>query len=162
MNTPISQDISIYESGSGGEIVIAGNDIALAEVLLQQAYLCMFGGNTEADTTGNEIDGVARYDWWANSLIFANDPAKQFNSQTERALANNALNAAGRLNILAAVNADLQNFNSIANITTNVVILSTNTVMIQVQLQMPGNSQNKTLQFIWDNARLEVITQVVI
>jgi hypothetical protein len=152
-----TQDINIYESGNGGEIAIIGEDIVLTEQLFQQIYLSLFGGNVEASTLGNEIPSALRYDWWGNQLLYANQPSKQFNSFTEKALAENTLNSVGRLNIIAAVNADLQYFTSVANISVNIVILSVNRVQISIVLTEPDNQQDKVLQLIWDNAKNEVI-----
>ncbi len=158
----ITQDILIYESGDGGELLVSNNDIALVEYLYNQVYLAWFGGNVEADTLSNEPAGEIRFDWWANALLFPNDPGSQFNSQTERALNSNVLNSVGRVNIERAAQADLQYLKDIANITVNVVILSTNRVQLSALLQQPGNLEDKTFVFIWDNAKNELITNKVI
>lgn len=155
-------DILIYESGSGGELSVQNSDIALIEQLYNQVYLALFGGNVAVSTLGNEPAGIIREDWWGNALLFPNDPGSQFNSQTELALLQNALNSTGRVNIERAVKADLSYFGSIADITVNVVILSTNQVQIAVTLSQPSSQQNKTFVFIWDNAKNEVITQQTI
>lgn len=152
-----TQDINLYESGNGGEIAIIDGDIVLTEQLFQQVYLSLFGGNVEASTIGNEIPSALRYDWWGNQLLYANQPSKQFNCLTEKALAENTLNSVGRLNIIAAVNADLQYFTTVANISVNVVILSVNRVQINIILTEPDNQQDKVLQFIWDSAKKEAI-----
>jgi len=157
----ITQDILIYEAGSGGEISVQGDDIALVEYLYNQVYLAAFGGNVEASTLGNEPAGTIREDWWGNALLFNNDPASQFNSQTELALRENALTSTGRVAIQRAFEADLQYLKSIANITTNVVILSTNKVQLSATLTKPNN-QDVTVNFIWNNASGELITQQTI
>lgn len=156
------KDINLYESGSGGEIGLIGGDVVMTEQLFQQVYLCLFGGNQKASTIGNEVAGIPRYDWWGNSLIFTNNQAKQFNSITERTLYSTVLNSVGRQQILAAVNQDLQNFKSVANITVNVVILSTNRVQIIIGLTRPQNNQNAILQFTWDMAAQELIMDMTI
>lgn len=157
----ITKDIAIFESGSGGDIFVDNNDIALVEQLYNQVYLACFGGNIEADTLGNEPAGSIREDWWGNALNFPNDPGSQFNSQTERALANNALNSAGRVAIQRAVEADLQYLSPIAKTTVNVVILSANKLTIQVTM-VPETGQSISVKLIWDNAKLETITPVII
>lgn len=158
----ITKDILLYESGDGGELFIDNSDIGLIEVLYNQVYLALFGGNVEASTIGNEPVGAIREDWWGNSLLFPTDTASQFNSQTERALNENVLNSIGRVNIERAVQADMQYLKSIANITQNVVILSTNKVQISVVLAMPSSQENKTFVFIWDNAKNELISNQII
>lgn len=157
-----TKDILLYLIGDGGEITVDSDDIGLIEVLYNQVLLALFGGNVEASTLGNEIPGQIREDWWANPLLFPNDPGSQFNSLTEKALNEEVLNSTGRTNIGRAVDADLQYLKTIANISTNVVILSTNKVQISVTLSQPGNLQDKTFVFIWDNAKNELISNQII
>lgn len=156
----ITKDILLYMSTNGGEIAVQSDDIALVEVLYNQVILALFGGNVEASTTGNEPQGTIREDWWGNALLFPNEPAIQFNSNTQQALSTNVLNSKGRVNIQRAVESDLQYLKTIANISTNVVILSTNQVQIDVTLSQPENQQNKQFVFIWDNAKNELIREV--
>lgn len=155
----ITQDIDIIEAGSGGDITVVNGDIGMTDYLYNQVYLALFGGNVEAVTLGNEPDGVPRDDYWQNDLLYFNQPALQFNSLTELALQQNALSSTGRVNIQRAVETDLQYLNTIAEITVNVVILSTNKIQIGVTLQQPANNIDATIKFIWDNARNELITQ---
>jgi hypothetical protein len=151
-------DILLYLNGDGGEISTQNDDIELTNVLYNQVLLALFGGNVEAVTTGNEPPGSVREDYWANALFYPNEPETQFNSLTEKALLDNVLNSSGRINILRAVDADLQYLKTIANISTNVVILSTNSLQISVTLQEPSSQQNKQFVFIWDNAKKELIS----
>jgi len=153
----MSKDILLYENGNGGEILVLNNDISLVETLLQQVYLCLFGGNVAASTTGNEIEGQQRNDWWANELLFNDRKEKQFNSNTERVLDSVALNTSGRIDIQRAVESDLESLKNIANITVNVVILNHNRIEISIRLTKPDSNEDKILQFIWDNARKEII-----
>ncbi len=152
-----TKDLLIYEGGDGGELAVLDNDIALGERLLQQVYLCFFGGNVDADTRGDEKPGQVRFDWWGNSLFFNDRKEKQFNSQTERALNRNALNSAGRLAIERAAIADLSSLQAIADITVNVTLPGTNKVQIAVLLKQPDNLQGEQLVILWDNAKKEVI-----
>lgn len=153
----MSKDILLFENGNGGEILVLNNDVSLVEILYQQVYIMLFGGNLEANTTGNEISGQRRDDWWGNSLLFRDDVSKQFNSNTERVLDSVALNTSGRIDIIRAVESDLITLKSIANISINVVILSHSKLKIEVKLEKPETLENKLFQFIWDNATKEVI-----
>lgn len=155
----ITKDIDIFENGSGGEIAIDNGDIALTNYLFNQVYLALFGGNVAATTLGNEPAGIVREDYWQNDLLYFNQPALQFNSLTELALLQNALSSSGRIAIQRAVESDLQYLNTIAEVTVNVVILSTNRLQIAVTIQQPVNNIDATIKFIWDNARNELITQ---
>ena len=152
-----TRDLHIYESGSGGEFSLLKGDLVLAESLFQTIYLALFGGNTEASTLGNEVQSQERFDYWANALIFKNKPSKQFNSETERTLSNIVINTSGRLKLKSAVEQDLFFLKKIVNLEVNIVILSTNKIEISVILQSIPNQTNKQFQFIWDNAKKEVI-----
>lgn len=157
-----TKDLTIYENGSGGEIDLLFKDISLSERLYYKIYISLFGGNIEASTKGNEVQGQERYDWWGNDLFFLENPSKQYNSETEKTLRSVALNSAGRLKILEAAKNDLKLFQNISQTDINVVILSTNSVSIEVALTEPLNNSNALLKMVWDNAKNEVITNLVI
>ena len=97
------RDLLIYETGDGGDLKVLNNDLALTTSLYNQVYLCLFGGNVEASTKGNELENEKRFDWWANDLLDLN-----FNSETERIINTVTLNPSGRLKILQAVKNDLK------------------------------------------------------
>ncbi len=77
-------DISIYETGSGGDLELLGNDIASTSGLFNMVYMAWFGGNPEASTTGNELESELRDDWFGNALLFENEKEVQFNSILEK------------------------------------------------------------------------------
>lgn len=157
-----TKDILLFESGDGGEFAIVSNDLCLVETILQQAYIALFGGNIEANTTGAEISTQERTDYWANALLWPDEPNKQFNSNTERVLQNTVLNSAGRLQILAAVESDIDYLKLIVNFTVEVSILSTNKVEIKISFRRKDNLEDKVLVLVYDNARNEVITNKTI
>jgi hypothetical protein len=80
-------DILLYETGNGGDVVIRGNEIVTVEGIENMPYLSMFGGKS----------------WWGNYLI----PDSPFLCVTEELLNNTALNSAGRMAIEKAVKQDL-------------------------------------------------------
>jgi hypothetical protein len=151
------KDLSIYESGSGGELLMVNSDISLADSLLQIVYLCLFGGNVEAITLGNENQGEVRNDWWGNPLIFKEEKDKQFNSITEKTLKKTALSSAGRILILNAVNEDLKSLKVFADVKADVIIKDSSKVNINVKLSRLKNKQDVTLDFLWDNVQNSVI-----
>lgn len=157
-----TKDIHLFESGSGGEMVISNQDLLLSETLFQSIYLALFSGNIEANTTGNESLGDERFDWWGNSLIFPNRKTKQLNSNTERVLNNTALNSRGRVLIESAISSDLRTLNGIANITVNVSIISSDKAQISIFLNQSQNNSERLLQFVWNNAKNQVIIEKVI
>lgn len=154
-----TKDIQLFESGSGGEMLIDNGDLSMTETLFQTIYLALFGGNREANTTGNESSGDERFDWWGNSLLFSNTRSKQFNSNTERALNNTTLNSRGRSVIETAVLSDLRFLNGITDVSVDVAILSSDNVQISIFLNQAENIAERQLQFVWSNARNQVIIQ---
>ena len=158
----MAKDILLYETGNGGDMSITNNDLAMVETLLQQVYICLFGGNIEADTRGDEIESEIRFDWWANSLHLKDKKGNQFNSETERTLNTTAINSSGRIKIIRAVESDLKGLKNIAKFSVDVQLNTTNKLTIFVKLTAPENQQDKTLQILWDNAKKELIFSQII
>lgn len=159
MNTT---DILLYETGAGGDFSIIDDDLAMGESLYQQIFIAMFGGNIEASTKATYFETEDRFDYWGNSLIWKNETTKQFNSETERAIQNNALNSSGRLNILRAVNIDLDYLKSMLNFTADVQITGRDNLRIIVNFSQKTNQQDRVLQIVYDNAKKEVIIEKTI
>jgi len=149
----MTKDIELFENGSGGELNVSKGDIQLNETLYQTIYIALFGGNTAAATIGNELESEQRFDYWANSLFFASETDKQYNSETQKILSEVTINSSGRLKIQKAVENDLSFISSISNYTINVSILSVDKIEININLV-----NGTDLQFIWDNAKEEMIT----
>lgn len=146
-------DIMIYESGGGGEISVKGADIETTDGLFNQPYLSHFGGNVEASTTGDEIEGTERFDWWGNAYF---EEKNQMNSALERALNDNALDSSGRVNIETAANKDLEHLKNIAEVSSTVSIIGVDKVLITDQI-------NQTIiNYTWDATKSELIEERII
>jgi hypothetical protein len=143
-------DIIIYESGNGGEISIKAGDIETTDGLLNMPYLSHFGGNVETSTTGNEIEGIERLDWWGNQFL---ETESQMNSELERSLLNNALNSNGRANIEKDATKDIQILNKLGNVSSSVEITGQNKVKISDTINQI------TIDFIWDATNKELIEE---
>lgn len=152
----MSKDLTIYENGTGGELKIISNDIALGETLFSQVYLAFFGGNVESNTRGDELDNQERFDWWGNYL-YEGKPKLQFNSNFERAINNVVYNSTGRIEIENAAKKDLQVLSGIVNTEVSVSVLSKNRLEVFVRLTGLDNGEESELQFIWNNAKQEII-----
>lgn len=156
------KDIALYETGSGGDFFIKNNDLSLTNTLLNNIYISLFGGNVEDSTTGFEIEGQLRSDWWANSLIFSEEKQKQFNSETERVLNNIVLNSSGRIEVKRAVENDLKHLKSFAKILVDTTVLSLNKIAIFVKITSLDNEEEKTIKIIWDSLKNEAIIEKTI
>jgi hypothetical protein len=148
-------DIMIYETGNGGGISLKNGDIETIDGLSNQPYLAHFGGNVEASTTGEEVSGVERSDWWGNTF-FQNDLASQMNSELERALNNNALTSAGRIVIAQAAKNDLDYLSDIANVNSDALISGVD------KLLMSDTLNQSQASFIWDATKNELIEEIII
>ena len=153
----MTKDINLHESGSGGEISIINNDLVLGEALFQQVYLALFGGNLEASTRGDELITEIRQDWWGNSVFFGENPNKQFNSLTEKALNEVVLNSSGRLTIINAINEDLDYLRSVVNFTIDVIFSDYNTIKIMIKFEQTQTNNDTVLELVWNNAKNELI-----
>ena len=159
MNTT---DISLSETGDGGDFSVLNNDLLMSESLYQQFYLALFGGNIEASTKDSYLESEDRFDYWGNSLIWKDVKSKQFNSETERILQNVALNSSGRLSIIQAVKNDLDYLKDVVNLTVDASIISVNKLRIAISFSGLDNQQDKVLQLVYDNAKNEVIIEKII
>jgi len=147
-------DIIIYESGNGGEIKLKDNgDIETTQGLFNMPYLAHFGGNVEASTTGNEIEGEERFDWWGNEFL---DEQFQMNSLLEKSLNENNISSSGRNFIERDAKADLEVLNSLGNINSSVSIISNDKIVISDTIEQLNRS------FIWDNTKEEIIEEKII
>lgn len=156
MNTS-TRDLHLYESGNGGELHLLNGDLVLSETLFQTIYLALFGGNVEASTTGEEITGQERLDFWANELLFKTQKNKQLNSLTEKTLNSVTINTSGRLKIQSAVEQDLFFLKNIINFDIDVLILGTDKIKILISISSISNQSEKVFQFIWNNAKGQLI-----
>lgn len=159
MNTT---DISLFETGAGGDFAIIEDDLLLSESLYEQIFLALFGGNIEASTKITYLPSEDRFDYWGNSLVWKNEKTVQFNSETERTIQNTTLNSSGRLSIIQSVNVDLEYLKSMIDFSVDVQILGRDNLKIIVSFSSKSNQQVKVLQMVYDNAKNEVIIEKII
>jgi len=155
----MSIDISIFETGSGGDFSLLLGDLATSETLFQNIYLSLFGGNVEVNTTGTEPIDEVRQDYWGNQLFYPNNRSLQFNSNTERTINTVPLNTAGRIEIERAVTEDLVHLSNIVDTQVSVSIISTDKLRISIGLKQRGGVQERELQILYDNAVNSVIIE---
>jgi len=158
----LTKDILLYETGSGGDFTIISNDLVLGDVLCQQFYLAMFGGNLIASTKQEYLENEERFDYWANSLVWPTNKARQFNSETERVLQEVVLNSSGRMKIIQAVKTDLAYLETMINFDVEVSLESLNRISILITFTGKTNQQDKSLQFVFDSSKNELIIEQVI
>ena len=151
-------DIGIYENGSGGDLNLKNDDIETISGLTNQVYLALFGGNIEENTSNDLVELEQRSDWWANSLLKAEN---QFNSNFERALRENPLNSGGLIALENAAKEDLKYLKEFGDIEINSEITGINKMVLFVNIIEPNNQSTK-LKFIWDGTKQEIITEIIL
>ena len=155
-------DLTIYESGDGGELKLKKNDLETTNSFFNMAFLAMFGGNVEAITTGNELESEQRFDWWGNTYLMPNNPSIQFNYLTEKTLIETSIDSEGRNTILEAVKKDLSFFSNFGDVTVEVFLISVDRVRIDIKILEKSNQENKNFQFIWDSSKNELIDSLIL
>lgn len=153
-------DLRIKETGNGGDVILSGKDLIVIEGMQNMPYLSMFGGSLAASTPVRRLESEQAFDYWGNTLLWANDPGLQMNSQTERTLNNTALTSAGLTKIEQAVIADLDHMDEFVNKTVEVSIIAVDKLSIEITLVRPDNLQDKKFIYIWDatNSELSEVT----
>lgn len=147
----------IVETGSGGDLVLQGNNLLTTEGIFNNPYLALFGGNVEQVTPVTRPENTEMFDWWGNSLLFQNNQAIQFNSITEKTLNETALNSAGLVRIQQAVLSDLSFMTGFAEITVTVEMVTVDRIRITIEMQEPTNKQGVEFVYLWDATKNEMI-----
>lgn len=143
-------DLAVGErAGNGGDIAMLTSDLAVVYGNENQVYLALFGGNVE-QTTNEVVPGNGqRFDYWANTLLFANNTKLQYNSLTEKTLNTVPLNSIGRTKIEAAVKNDLKYLVADgATVNVSVRIIDVNKVEITIEtIYTRGNNRLTVITF---------------
>lgn len=150
-------DILIYESGNGGEVNIVNGDLETTSSIANQSYLAHFGGNVEASTTDEEIEGEERQDWWGNAF-FQDEKEARMNSELERALNENAIGSAGRSEIERRAKEDLEYLSEISEVITNVALTDHDKITITDHI----TEIETVYKYLWDGTKDELIQEIII
>jgi phage gp46-like protein len=141
------------QGGSGGDMQLVGNDLAVVHGWENMIYLALFGGNPGYVTPVERVAGQQAFDYWGN--VFYNDLGVQFNSLTEHILTNVSLTSGNKLKIDQAIAEDLAFMSAFAEITITTVIESPTRLRIDVLVQEPDNLQAQQYVFIWDGTKAD-------
>lgn len=148
-------DLKIIETGSGGDLVLNGNDLDIVSGFQNMIYLGLFGGNIEENTKQFDV-GEQRKDYWANDLLMLQEPKIQYNSDTERLLQNVALNSSSILLVEETIKKDLSFMNEFSTISVETLIRSTDRIEIRIKIDQPDNLESPIFTYIWDITKQEL------
>jgi hypothetical protein len=148
-------DLELKETGNGGDFIKKSKDLSVIEGFENMIYLALFGGNVKASTKINRQPTEQIFSFWGNEL--ESDLGLQFNSETERILNTVALDSSGRRRIEQSVNKDLEFMLDFAILTVDVLIIDTDKVQININVNRPQNLQQQQFVYIWDVTNKELI-----
>ena len=152
------KDISIYESGDGGDINLINDDIELSHTLFNQVYLALFGGNIQQSTGEQDTNLEERLDWWGNILM---QKDSQFNSLTERQLLTTVVNGNSLQNLESVVERDLEFLAEYANVNVDVEMEDYNRISINIQVIEPNQREQK-MRFLWEGVENQFTQEIVV
>lgn len=128
-------DLTIYETGNGGDLQLLSNDVAQTDSLFNQVYIALFSG----------------LDWWGNNIL-DND----FNSTTEQTLNTVALTPQGIESIENAIKTDLKFLNDIVDISIESNLFEVDKLEVLIKINQTA------LSFIWNSTKKELITDIIL
>jgi hypothetical protein len=143
----MSFDLSLIETGNGGDLKFKANDFETVTGIENMPYIAMFGGNLKESTTSTRKS--ESFDYWANNLLL-NGKSKsiQYNSVTERVLNSTPLTSSGRVLIENAIKEDLKFFEEFgAKVTVNVEIVATDRIDVTIKIHLPAQVVVKVIKF---------------
>lgn len=157
-------DIRLKETLDGGDFVLIEvedtdglfHDLDLDGGLETAIYLSHFGGNLEANTTGNEEPGVLRKDWFGNTFV-SEDPERMANSELDRAYFELPVTSGNLLKFEDAAEADLKWLltNDIASSVENdAIITAPETVKVIDTIEEPDKNTDTVIAWEFEKARL--------
>lgn len=139
-------DILIQETGSGGDLLLIDDDLAVTNSFKNQIYLALFGGNIQSDK------GEQNNDYWANEYL----PAEQnFHSTVESLLSKIVINSNGISVLKSAIEKDLEFLKPYANIIVNVSILTKDSLTLHIDVIAPNNVSEK-IRILWNSKTITV------
>jgi glycosyltransferase involved in cell wall biosynthesis len=101
---------------------------------------------------GDSVEGVERQDYWANELFLPEN--ERLDSRFEKALHETELSSGGRIKIERAAVEDLEYFANFADSDSAVTIPGVDKVLLSETFQ---EGQNKAFQYIWQEAKDEIL-----
>jgi len=118
----IGIDLMVYETGSGGDVLIRNNDIVVVTGFENGPYLSMYEGN----------------DSWMDDILLTGD--QKHTATTEAVIASTPLTSAGRVEIEEAMNTDLDDLATISSSSKSVAVSIAAKNRIDADIQIAGQT----------------------
>lgn len=149
-------DRVIYEDGSGGRQYFKNNSLQTTKTFYVEAYILLFGGNVEGNTSDDYDKGEIRKGWWGNDI--EGEKSLWINSRTERALIGASISSSSLRDIKLAAEDDLKLMEKYGTVTVEVLVPSINRISINITI-VQGDGTTDIL-FTWDAVKKEVIESI--
>lgn len=155
-------DLTIFDNGIGGDIVLDTNDLSMTSSLYNQVYLALFGGNLSQSHIDSEDaqNGEQRLDYWQNKLLLSDDESNKMVSGTEIALSKLSMTSQGLYDLKNIIQEDLDFLKSFGDVTINIELITNNFIKLLVSIKSRENEQDHTFKFIWDSTSKELVSTV--
>lgn len=140
-------DLLIDETGTGGDLLLEGNDLVATNSIKNQVYLALFGGNINAD------NGEQNNDYFGNAYLSDDN---KFKSTVESLLSKIVVNSSGIATIKSAIQKDLEFLSSYANIVVNVEIKSKDSLLLLIDVIAPNNVSEK-IRILWNQQTVSIL-----
>lgn len=127
-------DVSLFQTNDGGNILVEEGLVAMSGGLETAAYLSLFGGNEEDDSSAN-----TPFSWWGN--IDEEESARQYRSETQNLLHGLPAVSGNLRRIEDAARNDLAWMLEIpiaSSVEVEATIPALNTVQIQIDIEANG------------------------
>ncbi|MCH9621005.1 MAG: hypothetical protein S4CHLAM20_04190 [Chlamydiia bacterium] len=158
-------DVTVYESGEGGELVLNETDLGTTNSLFNQVYIAWFGGNVaDYDRDSEEFQkGEQRKGYWQNEAFFSddNEDAKMV-SRIEYMLANTALTSQGIFDLQREALDDLDFLSKTAEVSVEINLIEVDKISIIAILKEKKIQNEQRFKFIWDSTQSELIEKIII
>ena len=148
----------MIESGSGGDLVLKGNDLSVINGFQNMPYIGIFGGNPDQSTAGAKEPDEQALDFWGNHLFSPNKAKIQFNSELEMKLRGLAITSNSRIQIERTVLKDLAFMSDFAGLFVEVTLTGVDRILIYIRIDEPNNLQSNEFTYIWDSTNSELTT----
>ena len=151
-------DLTLYESGNGGDLILSDNDIDQTSSLWNNIYIALFGGNSVFEDSDEASAGEnQRFDYWQNDIFFKNSEDQKILSETETFLSKMVITTKALSDLVSVVKSDLRYLGRLGSVSVQVTAESYSRIAIFVYIKENNSSQSKEFKFIWDSTKSEVI-----
>lgn len=134
-------DLSIFETGNGGDLQFTNNDLVTTSAIFNSVYLGLFGGS----------------EWFGNNLFFPNEENPRFNSNFENVLRRTALTGSGLAALERAAVTSLSFLEAVGIVEVSATVQELDKLVLNITVTQRSSDIPQNIQIIWSSTRNEII-----